>query len=60
MTIIHTCANHDYGIEARVARLDDGRYSVTLRDLDAGEVLPHARIYPDLERAAAYARSLTQ
>jgi hypothetical protein len=57
--IIRTYVNPEYGIEARIARLDDGRYSVTLRDIEADAVLPVARIVTDIETAAEHARLLT-
>ena len=50
--------NEKDGTEARIVRHDSGGYSVTLRDTDADAAMPVARIFPDMERADAYARSL--
>lgn len=54
--------NTEDGTESRVVTLDDGRHSVTLYDLDAGEAVPFAKIFP-ADRAAdahVFASSLIQ
>ena len=43
--------NEADGTQSRIVQLKDGRYSVTLQDLDSNEVLPNARIFPQ-ERLA--------
>jgi len=53
--IIETFRNEEDGTEARVAKVEKG-YSVTLKDLDSGEVVPVANIYPDLETAIMKAK----
>lgn len=50
--------NEEDGTEARIVRHDSGGFSVTLWDTDADAALPEARIFPDMARADAYARSL--
>ena len=45
-------------IEARIALRRDGRFAVTLRDLDADEVFPVAKIYSDFAKADAVAREI--
>ena len=47
-------------LEARVAQRLDGRYAVTLRDLDADEVLPIAQIYADFATADRVARRIAE
>lgn len=46
------------GVQARIAVRQDGRYAVTVRDLDADEVLPVAKIFPDFASADALAREI--
>lgn len=55
---IATYTDHANNVETRVALRRDGQYAVTLRDLDADEVLPVAKIYADVEAAHAYARQI--
>lgn len=47
-------------LEARVAQRLDGRFAVTLRDLDADEVLPIAQIYADFATADRVARQIAK
>lgn len=54
--IIYTDTIH--GVQARIAVRQDGRYAVTVRDLDADEVLPVAKIFPDFASADALAREI--
>ncbi len=58
--IIKTFANAEYGIEATVAAYYKGGYSVALKDTDAGEYLPQAKVYQSLEAALTYAEFITQ
>ena len=50
--------NPTENMQSRIVQLQDGRYSVTLQDLDSGETLPNARIFPKLESAQQYARRI--
>ena len=56
--MIATYTDTANNIESRIALRRDGQYAVTLRDLDADEVLPYAYIYPDLTKAHAKAREI--
>lgn len=47
-------------VEIRIAQRRDGRYAVTLRDIDADEVFPVAKIYSDVAAAHAYARQIME
>jgi hypothetical protein len=42
-------------MDSRVVQISDGRYSVTMKDLDSGQFLPSARIFNNLEDANKYA-----
>jgi hypothetical protein len=55
--VIHTVTNDEFGIEARVAEITAG-FSVTVRDLDADEVVGIAIIYPTADRAIAKANEV--
>lgn len=57
--ILATFTNAEDGMESRVISLRDGRISVTLRDMDADEILPSARIYPADRLADAKAHAAT-
>ena len=46
------------GVQARIAVRQDGRYAVTVLDLDANEVLPVAKIFSDFASADALARQI--
>jgi hypothetical protein len=46
------------GVQARIAVRTDGRYAVTVLDLDANEVLPVAKIFSDFASADALARQI--
>lgn len=52
--IIAVLINEDDGVEIHVAKVAGG-YSVVLFDVDSGEYLPSVMIYPNLDRAMAYA-----
>jgi N12 class adenine-specific DNA methylase len=53
-----TFLDKENGIESRVVQTRDGRFSVTLRDIDADEVLPVARIFNTREAAEAQAKKV--
>ncbi len=55
--VIATLENTEYGIIARVAKIDRG-YSVTVYDTDAEAAFPSAIIYPEAERAIAKAKEV--
>jgi hypothetical protein len=42
-------------MEARVVQMSDGRFSVTMKDLDSGQFLPMAKIFDNLDGANKYA-----
>lgn len=46
------------GVQARIAVRTDGRFAVTVCDLDAGEVVPVAKIFSDFASADALARQI--
>jgi diguanylate cyclase (GGDEF)-like protein len=48
------------GTEARVVELEDGRFSVTLRDTDAGETVPTVQIFDSKADAIAYADTISE
>jgi len=50
--------NTEDGLLSRVTLREDGRFAVTLTDTEAAETLPTVRVFPELERATAYAHSL--
>lgn len=52
--IIATYTNEADGVAAIVAHISTG-YSVVLKDLDAGEIVPVAIVFPDAARAHAKA-----
>lgn len=56
--IVASFKNEADGVTVRVARLGDGRFSVTLKDDDSGEVVPHAHIYKDQAQAEAKAQEI--
>lgn len=51
-----TFRDEENGVEARVVQMRDGRFSVTLKDIHSGEVLPTARIFGVRASAEAKAR----
>jgi hypothetical protein len=53
--VIATFKDVEDNMEARVAKIKGG-YSVTLKDLDSGEVVPFGTIYPDEQTAIAKAK----
>jgi hypothetical protein len=53
--LIYRHDNDELGIQARVW-LIEGRHHVTVLDLDADEMVPCAKIFPDRDQAIAYAR----
>jgi hypothetical protein len=55
--ILHEFANKEDGITSIVARISIG-YSVVLRDDDAEEICPCAKIFPTEDRAVAFAKSI--
>ena len=50
--------NTEDGLLSSVTLREDGRFAVTLTDVDAAETLPTVRVFPELERATTYAHSL--
>ena len=50
--------NTEDGMLSCVTLREDGRFAVTLTDTEAAETLPTVRVFPELERATAYAHSL--
>ncbi|MEO2054693.1 MAG: LPD38 domain-containing protein [Nitrospira sp.] len=52
--VIKVFANKEDGTEIRVAKIDKG-YSVTLKDVESGGVLPFSKIFPDEAGALAFA-----
>jgi hypothetical protein len=60
MSIIYRNTNIDDGIEGRVAVRLDGKFAVTLFDLDAEATFPMAYIVTDLEVAKAKADKLVE
>lgn len=52
---MQTIESTDKAIEARIMQLKSGAYSVTLRDTEADQILPTARIFKDYQSAADYA-----
>jgi len=56
---IITVKDFESGLLAYVYKLNDGRYSVVLKDTDADETLPFVRIYGNLDSAREYAFTLT-
>ena len=52
--------NTEDGMLSRVTQREDGQFAVTLTDVDAAETLPTVRVFPELERATAHARSLVR
>lgn len=57
--VIATFKNEEDNIEVGVAKITSG-YSVTLKDLDSGEVLPFATIYPDEGTAIQKAKEIAK
>ena len=56
---VATFTNKKDGIESAVTKTSKG-FSVTLKDIDAGEVLPTAKIFKDKKEAIAYAKLLVK
>jgi len=50
--------NTEDGIQSFITLREDGRFAVTLTDVDAAETLPHVWVFPELELATAYAQFL--
>jgi hypothetical protein len=57
--VIATFKDVEDNMEARVAKVKGG-YSVTLKDLDSGEVVPFGTIYPDEETAIQKAKEIAK
>lgn len=55
--ILHTFTNVVDGVAAEVARIASG-FSVVLRDLDAGAVVPVAKMFSEESKAVAYAKAM--
>jgi hypothetical protein len=55
-----TFTNEEFEIAVNVVSLNDGRFSVTMKDLESGETLPVARIFPpsSYEKAMDYAKEI--
>jgi len=51
-----TFRNEQDGIESRIKLLANGKYAVTLWDMDVNECVPVARHYVELERAVDTAK----
>ena len=49
--------NEEYGIEVYVAKITTG-FSVAMKDTDADEFVGFIKVYPDYERALAYAKEI--
>ena len=47
----YTVTNKEEATESNVVLLNNGKYSVTLKDLDSGERLPYAYIFTSLDDA---------
>ena len=58
-TIIATFNNDEAGIATIVAAIDNGRYSVVLKDIDSGEIFPSIKIYPTLDAAMVSAADIS-
>ena len=58
---IVTFTDTENNVESRVIKISNG-YSVTLKDLDSGEVVPFGRIYTadKVNEAIAYAKTIAQ
>ena len=55
---LHRFTNEEDGVESQVHKLQDGRYSVVLRDTDAGENLDSMNIFRDEQQAIDHARKI--
>lgn len=53
--ILKTFANAEYGIEATIAAYYKGGFSVAIKDTDAGEYLPFAKVFSTIDAAIACA-----
>jgi hypothetical protein len=53
--IIKTFANAEYGIEATIAPYYKGGFSVAVKDTDANEYLPFAKVFLTMDAAIACA-----
>ncbi|CAB4154915.1 hypothetical protein UFOVP653_42 [uncultured Caudovirales phage] len=53
--IIETFRNELDGLESRIYKRDDGKYSVSLFDTDVEQPVLMARIYDELQPARVYA-----
>lgn len=57
VTVVEIFRNLADGVSAYVTKTRSG-YSVTLHDDDAGMTVPIVRIFPELEPAVRYAKTL--
>jgi hypothetical protein len=56
---LRTFTNKDDGMESYVFENAKGKFNVTLRDLDSGEMIPTGYIdIPDLDKAIAKAKKI--
>lgn len=58
MKIIKEYTNEDLGIKSIIKQLKDKRFSVILKDLESGNILPVVRFYEEIEPAIYYARHI--
>lgn len=56
--ILETFTNSDAGLTAFVSEHNSGGFGVSLRDDEAGEFVGIVRIFPTIETATAYAKTL--
>ncbi len=53
--ILKTFSNAEYGIEATIAAFYKGGFSVAIKDTDASEYLPSAKVFATMDEAIACA-----
>jgi len=50
--------NPETNIESRIAQRQDGKFAVTMFDIDSEQVFPFAHIYVDLNKAHEVAKNI--
>lgn len=55
--ILKKFTNKEDATQSIVAKVRQG-FSVVLKDLDSGEILPQAKIFKDMKKAVVYAKKI--
>jgi hypothetical protein len=55
--MIKSFSNTEYGLESAIYKIDKG-FSVSMKDVDSGEILPTITIFKTIEDAELYAKKI--